>query len=334
LVDVIHAWSPRAAFPLVKVNCAAIPETLLEAELFGHERGAFTGAVQQRIGRFEQATGGTIFLDEVGETYPGMQVRLLRVLQDGEVRPLGSSETRRVDVRIIAATNRNLRRDVEEGRFREDLYYRLSVLPVRLPALRDRLSDLEALAESLLESIAARTGLPTSVHVAEDADELALLPGAEELTTLLAVEAWATGGDYDFVVVDCAPTGAALRLLTLPEMARAAGLRVVFVDVDPRTFNMVPEALEQALTSRTRVVVPTHVYGLPCDMDEVIAIARRRAADGPHAVHAAAAFSLVVVAQTMNLPSPSEVSPELALGATALIATIPQRPIRASNTRV
>jgi two-component system response regulator HupR/HoxA len=154
----IHYAGPRKDRRFVAQNCAALPDTLLESELFGHKRGAFTGAHADKRGLFEVADGGTIFLDEVGETYPGMQVRLLRVLQDGEIRPLGSSETRRIDVRIIAATNRNLRRDVEEGRFREDLYYRLRVVEIELPPLRERRSDIPLLAHHFLDLANQRMG--------------------------------------------------------------------------------------------------------------------------------------------------------------------------------
>jgi formate hydrogenlyase transcriptional activator len=141
----IHRLSPRAHGPLVKFNCAAIPHTLLASELFGHERGAFTGAVARRKGRFEQANGGTLFLDEIGELPPEMQVMLLRVLQEREFERLGGGETVRVDVRIVAATNRYLAEDVRTGRFRGDLYYRLNVFPVHLPPLRDRVEDIPLL---------------------------------------------------------------------------------------------------------------------------------------------------------------------------------------------
>ena len=147
----IHYAGPRKEKRFVAQNCGALPDTLLESELFGHKRGAFTGAHADKKGLFEIADGGAVFLDEIGETEPGMQVRLLRVLQDGEVRPLGSSETRMVDVRVIAASNRDLRKAVEEGRFREDLYYRLRVVEIALPPLRERRDDIPSLAHHFLD---------------------------------------------------------------------------------------------------------------------------------------------------------------------------------------
>ena len=146
----IHAWSARAAGPLVKVNCAAIPEALLESELFGHERGAFTGAVSQRIGRFEAAENGTIFLDEIAELPPSLQAKLLRVTQDGGFQRVGSNVERRANVRLIAATNRKLEEEVRSGRFREDLFYRLNVVELNLPPLRERREDILPLANLFL----------------------------------------------------------------------------------------------------------------------------------------------------------------------------------------
>jgi two-component system, NtrC family, response regulator HydG len=142
----IHQNSKRASQPFVKVSCAALPETLLESELFGHEKGAFTGAIARREGRFQLAHRGSLFLDEVGEMTPATQTKLLRVLQEKEFEPLGSPRTLKADVRVIAATNKNLEREVKEGRFREDLFYRLNVVPISLPPLRERKEDIPSLA--------------------------------------------------------------------------------------------------------------------------------------------------------------------------------------------
>src|ERR1700754_343619 len=154
----IHQHSTRSAGPFVAINCGALTEALLEAELFGHVRGAFTGAVSDRKGLWEQAAGGTLFLDEVGETSPAFQVKLLRALQEGEIRRVGASRAIQVDGRILAATNRNLDQDVKSGKFREDLYYRLSVVTLRVPALRERRTDIPLLAERFLATILEREG--------------------------------------------------------------------------------------------------------------------------------------------------------------------------------
>ncbi len=150
IAEALHFASTREDQPLVKVNCGALNESLLESELFGHEKVAFTGAFQQRLGRFESADRGTIFLDEIGEMSPGMQVKMLRVLQDGSLERVGSSQSIRVDVRILAATNRNLEEEVEAGRFRRDLFYRLNVVSIEIPPLRERLEDIPLLANYFL----------------------------------------------------------------------------------------------------------------------------------------------------------------------------------------
>jgi transcriptional regulator with PAS, ATPase and Fis domain len=150
VAQAIHNLSPRRANPFVVINCAAIPEALLEAELFGYTKGAFTGAVQSRIGRIHAAQGGTLFLDEIGDLPLGLQSKLLRFLEQGEVQRLGSTDSFKVDVRVVAATNGNLRKLVQEKQFREDLYYRLAIFPIELPLLKDRMEDLPTLAASFL----------------------------------------------------------------------------------------------------------------------------------------------------------------------------------------
>jgi transcriptional regulator with GAF, ATPase, and Fis domain len=167
----IHHASPRADGPFVAVNCAALPDTLLESELFGHERGAFTGADRRKPGRFELAAGGTLFLDEIGDLSGAVQVKLLRVLQEREFQRVGGTATLKADVRLIAATNRDLLTEIAAGRFRSDLFYRLSVFNVHLPPLRERGDDVLVLADSLIRRLAAEMG-KGDVTLSRDAREL------------------------------------------------------------------------------------------------------------------------------------------------------------------
>jgi DNA-binding NtrC family response regulator len=194
IADVIHLWSPRSAGRLVKVNCAAIPETLLESELFGHEKGAFTGAVAQRIGRFERADGGTIFLDEIGDMAPQLQAKLLRVAQDGRFQRIGSNAEIHVNARILAATNRNLEEEVKAGRFREDLFYRLNVVELNVPPLRERREDILPLANQMLTELTqGRARLSSSV--AECLESYAWPGNVRELRNAMERAALLSRGD-------------------------------------------------------------------------------------------------------------------------------------------
>jgi formate hydrogenlyase transcriptional activator len=172
----LHSASRRRDRPLIKVNCAALPTGLVESELFGHERGAFSGAIQRRVGRFELASGGTIFLDEIGEVPLEVQVKLLRVLQEHEFERVGGNTPIKTDVRVIAATNRDLKQAVREGKFREDLYYRLNVFPIDLPPLRERAGDIPLLVQFLIKKFAARIGKRIEGVSAETMERLGRYP--------------------------------------------------------------------------------------------------------------------------------------------------------------
>ena len=195
----LHLASSRAQKPMVSVNCSALPENLLEAELFGHVKGAFTGAVGGRIGRFEQAHQGTIFLDEIGEIPLELQAKLLRVLQEREIQRLGSSETIKVDVRVIAATNANLLEHVRNGRFREDLYYRLNVVPLRMPPLRERREDIPLLIDHFVAKICRAEDLPPKEVAAEAKQRLSQLswPGNVRQLENLVEATIALAGERD-----------------------------------------------------------------------------------------------------------------------------------------
>jgi two-component system nitrogen regulation response regulator NtrX len=168
----IHRNSPRADKPFVEVNCAAIPSELIESELFGHMKGSFTGAVTDRAGKFEQADTGTLFLDEIGDMSLAAQAKVLRVLQDGMVTRIGGSKSVQVDVRVLAATNKNLQSEIEAGRFREDLYYRLNVVPINVPPLRERREDVPLLAGHFVEQLTRGEGMPPRVLTPEAVSRL------------------------------------------------------------------------------------------------------------------------------------------------------------------
>jgi transcriptional regulator with GAF, ATPase, and Fis domain len=171
MANAIHNLSPRKSGPFIKVNCGAIPESLIDSELFGHEKGSFTGALSRKRGRFERANGGTIFLDEIGELPPAAQIRLLRVFQEKEIERVGGTETIKLDIRIIAATHQNLEAMLPGGRFREDLYFRLRVFPIQIPPLRDRRADIPALAQHFVQKKSLEIGLGYTPSLAPDAAE-------------------------------------------------------------------------------------------------------------------------------------------------------------------
>jgi transcriptional regulator with GAF, ATPase, and Fis domain len=221
----VHERSRRANEPLVKVNCASIPKELFESEFFGHIRGAFTGALKDRAGRFELAHRGTLFLDEVGEIPLELQAKLLRVLQEGELERVGDDRTRKVDVRVVAATNRNLARDVTNGAFRQDLYYRLSVFPVQIPPLRERRDDIPLLAEQFLARSRRTLGRPELAFTAEQLAELAAYawPGnVRELEHVIERAAILAGRTHELVLEleprDTAPEPAAGSIMTEAEL--------------------------------------------------------------------------------------------------------------------
>ena len=195
VAQAVHDASPRATNPLVVVDCASLPENLFESELFGHERGAFTGANTSKPGLVEAASGGTLFLDEVGDIPLAMQVKLLRLLESGTYRRVGSTEVRRTDVRIVSATHRNLKAMVADGRFREDLYYRLSTFPIALPALRERADDIPLLAVALLERVAPQRRFSLSVQTLELLKHHPFPGNVRELRNVLERAALLADGD-------------------------------------------------------------------------------------------------------------------------------------------
>ncbi|HXT60186.1 MAG TPA: sigma-54 dependent transcriptional regulator, partial [Pirellulales bacterium] len=252
IANAIHGNSPRADRPLIKVNSAALSPTLLESELFGHERGSFTGAVARRIGRFEQAQGGTIFLDEIGDLDIDLQAKLLRVLQTGEFERVGGNETVVADVRVISATNCDLRSLIAEQKFREDLYYRLNVVSIELPPLRERRDDIPLLAEHVVARLANKYGWPQLALSPEAMDWLSAQPwpgNVRELQNVLARAAALARGRL-ILIDDLKP------LWHLPGDAAPAArpiesmsLREILAETERR---VIAEALQQASWNRTR----------------------------------------------------------------------------------
>ncbi len=253
----IHELSPRAAATMVVVNCGAIPEHLLEAEFFGHVKGAFTGAVGARAGCFEQADGSTIFLDEIGDMPLGLQAKVLRVVQEREFQRLGSAETIRVDVRVIAATNCDLAEMVRRGEFREDLYYRLNVVPIAMPPLAERLEDLPLLVEAFLERICGRESIPpprVSPATLERLMQYQWPGNVRQLENALEKAVLLSGGRQelypsDFTLPEAAPAAAASLepLIRLP----AAGLDFPAL-IDRIERSLLEQALERAAGNKKR----------------------------------------------------------------------------------
>ncbi len=228
VAQAVHEASPRAASPLVVVDCASLPETLFESELFGHERGAFTGASTSKPGLVEAASGGTLFLDEVGDIPLPMQVKLLRLLESGTYRRVGSTELRRTDVRVVSATHRNLKAMVADGRFREDLYYRLSTFPIALPALRERVEDIPLLAAALLARVAPQRRLTLSAEALARLQQHPFPGNVRELRNVLERAALlADGAGIDAVHVERALDCDAPAAAPLSSRAADASLRGV-----------------------------------------------------------------------------------------------------------
>jgi transcriptional regulator with GAF, ATPase, and Fis domain len=238
----IHMASPRAHLPMVTVNCGALPENLLEAEMFGHVRGAFTGAIHHRIGRFEQANGSTLFLDEIGDLTLDTQTKLLRVLQEREFQRVGSSETIRVDVRLIAATNVDLAERIRQGRFREDLYYRLNVIPIATPPLRDRLDDIPLLVNYFVEKVCRQESIPRRRPTSETMQSLRAhsWPGNVRQLENAVERAVALSGAREVLY----PSDFALGLTTL---VRAEALPESSLDFEHTVGKIERQMLEQAL---------------------------------------------------------------------------------------
>jgi transcriptional regulator with GAF, ATPase, and Fis domain len=252
----VHLASPRAHLAMVAVNCNALPENLLEAELFGHVKGAFTGAIQQRIGRFEQAHRSTLFLDEIGDLPLDVQTKLLRVLQEREFQRIGSSETIRIDVRLIAATNVNLVEKVRQGKFREDLFYRLNVVPIAAPPLRDRPGDIPILASHFVDKICRVEEIPAPQLAAETIDRLESCPwpgNVRQLENAVEMAIALSGGrevlyPSDFALLGgAAISGSLPRLTASPAEAAPVAIPEFGMDFERTIEQLERQILEEAL---------------------------------------------------------------------------------------
>lgn len=246
----LHLAGPRRRGPWVAVNCSALPENLLEAELFGHVKGAFTGAIQNRVGRFEEAQGGTLFLDEIGELALGLQAKLLRVVQERELQRLGSSETIRLDVRMVAATNCDLLARVEQGRFREDLYYRLNVVPIHIPPLRQRRADIRLLAPHFVQKICRLEEIAPKTLATAASDRLAdySWPGNVRQLENSVEMAVALSGDRELLVAQDFPLPVTTGLPTLlPRGAPVVSVPDQGIDYEQTLAVIERSILQQAL---------------------------------------------------------------------------------------
>jgi DNA-binding NtrC family response regulator len=245
----LHLASPRASLPMVAVNCSALPENLLEAELFGHVKGAFTGATNHRVGRFEQAHRSTIFLDEIGEMPIELQTKLLRVLQEREIQRLGSSETIRVDVRVVAASNCDLLEKVRQGKFREDLYYRLNVVPLAMPPLRQRRGDIPMLVDHFLAKICRNEDIPVKHVTPETKERLCALPWPGNVRQLENMVEMAVALSGDREILGPADLGLAPSFKVVPmELPGLPTTLPESMDFDTVVGHFERSILEQALT--------------------------------------------------------------------------------------
>jgi DNA-binding NtrC family response regulator len=276
VAEVLHAWSARATGPLVKVNCAAIPETLLESELFGHERGAFTGAHAQRIGRFEMAANGTIFLDEIAEMSPQLQAKLLRVTQDGRFQRVGSNAEINAQARILAATNRNLDEEVKKGRFREDLFYRLNVVELYVPALRERPDDILPLANQFMAEM-TQGRARFSPAVVDCLQRYAWPGNVRELRN--AMERAALLSQGDLILLDHLPNRLRAALAStptpavteahLPDDQRLEEIerQAIVQALHKNNFNRTETAKALGISRRTLVYKLQHLRSMGCEID-------------------------------------------------------------------